>query len=487
MSVALVIFGATGDLARRKLLPALFTLHCKRLLPDDLRIVGFARGGLTHADYCASLWENMSGYADLTCRGDAWPSFAERVLFVQGDLSRAEDVARLERALAEDVELGQREANRLYYLSIAPQLYVPAIHSLRANGMHEGRGGWRRIVVEKPFGRDGASAAELDTAIHAAFDEACVYRIDHYLGKETVQNLLVLRFANTIFEPVWDRAHVDNVQITVAEEVDLGTRAGYYDASGALRDMVQNHLLQLLTLVAMEPPASMTADDLHREKARTLGAVRRWRTPQEAAAQAVAGQYDGYLEADGVADASKTPTYAALRLYVDAPRWEGVPFYLRTGKAMAAKSTEVAVEFRSPPRALVKFGDDEPQANRLGLCIQPHEGVHLRFQVKTPGPGVEAHPRDLEFHYARSFPDQSIPEAYERLLQDALAGDRALFIPAEQIREAWAIVDPLLAAWEAPDTPRPRPYPRGSWGPDAASALAAETGHAWLSTCGEHE
>ena len=485
MSAALVIFGTTGDLARRKLLPALFTLHCKRLLPDDLRIVGFARGKLTHAGYCANLWAEMGGYADLTCRSDVWPSFAERVTFVQGDLSRAEDVARLERTLAE-AERGQREANRLYYLSIAPQLYAPAIRSLRANGMHEERGGWRRVVVEKPFGRDGASAAELDAALHAAFDEERVYRIDHYLGKETVQNLLVLRFANAIFEPVWNRAHVDNVQITVAEEVDVGTRAGYYDASGALRDMAQNHLLQLLTLVAMEPPASMAADDLHREKARTLAAVRRWRTPQDAAAHAVAGQYDGYLEAEGVAADSKTPTFAALRLYVDTPRWEGVPFHLRTGKAMAAKSTEVAVQFRAPPRSLVNFGGGEPQANRLGLCIQPHEGVHLRFQVKTPGPSAEASSRDLEFHYARAFPNQSIPEAYERLLQDALSGDRALFIPAEQIREAWEVVDPLLAAWEAPDAPRPRPYPRGSWGPDAAEALIAETGHGWLATCGEH-
>ena len=484
MSTALVIFGATGDLARRKLVPALFTLHCKGRLPDDLRIIGFARSELTQATYCGSVWASMKDYADLICQEDAWNVFMRRIWFVQGDLSNGGDLARLDAVLS-DVERSEAEANRLYYLSIGPALYEPAIASLSAAGMNRQANGWRRIVIEKPFGSDRASAQELDGALHAAFDESQVYRIDHYLGKETVQNLLAFRFANTIFEPVWSREYVEQVQVTVAEEVDIGARGGYYDGSGALRDMVQNHLLQLLTLVAMEPPSSMEAGALRDAKVGLLRAVRRWAGAGEAAQNAVAGQYEGYAATAGVAAGSTTPTYAALRLFIDTERWRGVPFYLRTGKAMAEKATEIVVQFRKSAYSLFASENGEEQANTLGLCLQPDEGVHLRFQVKVPDRGSVTAPYNMEFHYQATFPDQSIPEAYERLLEDALRGDASLFIRSDQIAESWAIVDPLLEAWSARGA-LPHHYHRGSWGPAAADSLVAELGHRWLHTCSGH-
>ena len=488
MSTTLVIFGATGDLARRKLMPALFTLHCKGRLPDDVRIVGFARGENTQATYCGSVWESTREYADLICEEDAWRQFTQHVWFVRGDLTNPADLRHLDETIAREIEAGQAEANRLYYLSIAPGLYEPALTNLNGAGMAKARSGFRRVVIEKPFGRDGVSAASLDRVVHQAFDEDDVLRIDHYLGKETVQNLLVFRFANAIFEPVWNHNYIDQVQITVAEQVDVGSRAGYYDASGAVRDMVQNHLLQLLTMVAMEPPTAMSAAPLRNEKVKVLQAVRRWRSSEEALANAVAGQYEGYRAAEGVAQDSLTPSYAALRLYLDTPRWQGVPFYLRSGKAMAAKATEVSVQFRHPPQALFDLPDakSEPQANVLGLCLQPDEGVHLRFQVKVPDAGTVTQPQDMEFHYESAFPGQSIPEAYERLLQDALAGDASLFIRGDQIAEAWTIVDPLLQAWSEPGAPNPHAYARGSWGPEQGDALLAESGHAWLYTCATH-
>ena len=484
MSTALVILGATGDLARRKLVPALFTLHCKGRLPDDLRIIGFARSELTQATYCGSVWASMKDYADLICQEDAWSVFMQRIWFVQGDLSNREDVARLDAVLS-DVERGEAEANRLYYLSIGPALYEPAIASLSAAGMNHEANGWRRIVIEKPFGTNRASAQELDGALHAAFDESQIYRIDHYLGKETVQNLLAFRFANTMFEPVWSREYVEQVQVTVAEEVDIGARAGYYDGSGALRDMVQNHLLQLLTLVAMEPPSSMEAGALRDEKVGLLRAVRRWDSASEAAQNAVAGQYEGYVSTEGVGARSVTPTYAALRLFVDTERWRGVPFYLRTGKAMAEKATEIVVQFQKSAFALFASENGDEQANTLGLCLQPDEGVHLRFQVKVPDRSSVTAPYDMEFHYQSTFPNQSIPEAYERLLEDALRGDASLFIRSDQIAESWAIVDPLLEAWSARGA-SPHSYRRSSWGPAAADSLVAELGHRWLHTCSGH-
>ncbi|MEX2598822.1 MAG: glucose-6-phosphate dehydrogenase, partial [Dehalococcoidia bacterium] len=351
-----------------------------------------------------------------------------------------------------------------------------------SSGLAREDNGWRRLLVEKPFGQDESSAHALDETIRDAFREDQVFRIDHFLGKETVQNLLAFRFANTIFEPLWSRNYIDHVQITVAESVDVGTRGAFYEQSGVVRDMVQNHLVQLLCMVAMEPPslANPNADAVRGKKVEVLEAVRRW-TPKEFQANSVAGQYQGYRDTANVAEDSNVATYAALRLYIDNWRWQGVPFYLRTGKAMGTRVSEIVVQFKQPPLAIFPASDGgSPSPNALSICVSPDEGIHLRMEAKIPGEGTKTQSVDMEFHYADAFAGNDIPEPYERLLEDALAGDCGLFIRSDQIRQAWNILDPLIKCWEGSE---PHTYRRGTWGPAKADELLAESGHQWLTLC----
>ncbi len=480
----IVIFGGNGDLAQRKLVPALFNLMCKSRLPEKVKIVGVARTPYSDGEYRDLMWKGARELADLAPRQEEWDAFAPNLHFQRGDLTKLEDFEKLKSRLLE-LEKGS-PANRLFFLSVAPQFYAPGVRHLGESGLAREEDGWRRVVIEKPFGWDFKSAQELNRAVSQVFSEEQVFRIDHYLGKETVQNLIVFRFANAVFEPLWNRNYIDNVQITVAEDVTVGERAGYYDSSGVVRDMVQNHLLQLLTVVAMEPPSVADAESLRDKKVEVLRAIRHW-TPEEAIKNAALGQYRGYLDEEGVPKDSKTATYAALRLFVDNWRWGGVPFYLRTGKALSDKVSEIVIQFQRPPHLLFTLGASRNvNPNILSFCIQPNEGVHLTFEAKVPGRERAVKSRDMEFRYQTAFEGQSIPEAYERLLEDAIAGDASLFIRKDQIEEAWKIVDPLIQAWEERNLSPLHVYEPGSKGPEAASQLLDERGHRWQQICGWH-
>ena len=477
-SNTLVIFGASGDLTRRKLVPALCSLFCKGSLPENLGILGVARSDLNDQQYRAMLRDSLDEEIARPTP-EQWADFSSRVHYLHGDITSADDLLQVRSKLL-DMETGDRATNRLYYLSLAPSLYQPAIAVLGETGMADDTEGWRRLVVEKPFGTDLASARSLNEIAHSVFREDQVFRIDHYLGKETVQNLLVFRFANAIFEPIWNRNYIDHVQITVAETLKIDERGEYYDQTGVLRDMFQNHLLQLLTLVAMEPPHAFEAEALRNEKVKVLSAIRRIH-PEDVALHAIPGQYRTYRDEGGVAPESDTATYAAVRLYVDNWRWQGVPFYLRSGKALRSKSTEIIIQFRNPPHMLFSLDEDEDiPANTLAIFVQPDEGFHLEFQTKTPEAGLQMRKAELEFHYHEAFSGQAIPDAYERLLLDALNGDASLFTRADEIEQAWSIVDPIIAGFGRPDAPRPYYYSEGSWGPVEADRFMSTDGRAWL-------
>jgi glucose-6-phosphate 1-dehydrogenase len=479
----IVIFGASGDLTRRKLIPALFSSFTKRRLAKQLHIVGYARRPWSHEDFRQLLQQGMEDFAPqmLEEHSEAWELFLERIWYVQGDLDTAADYQNLKAYLDELEEDGP--ANRLYYLATAPDFFVPIVKHLGEQEMVFEEGGYRRVVVEKPFGVDLASAQTLNQDLHAVFQEHQIYRIDHYLGKETAQNILFLRFANTIFEPVWNRNYINSVQISVTEDVDVGHRAGYYDKAGVMRDMIQNHLMQLLALIAMEPPASFEADAVRNEKAKVFKAIRP--IPLE---ETVRAQYDDYRRAQGVAENSQTPTYAALKLNIDNWRWQGVPFYLRSGKALARKNSEIVIEFKKPPHLMFEqIEDGDFHANTLSICVQPDEGIHLKFEAKVPGSFQDTQSVDLEFHYQTSFKGRPLPDAYERLLLDALNGDATLFTRSDEIESAWRLIDPVITGWQAAPERSPLVlYERESWGPKAADVLLAKDGRYWRHGCGDH-
>jgi glucose-6-phosphate 1-dehydrogenase len=480
--LTLVIFGASGDLTSRKLVPSLYRLDVKKRLPPELRIVGVARSPLGDEGFRQRLQEGARAHAG-NFDAAAWDAFAKRLAYVAADSAKPGGLVPLADWLKGHE--GGSPGRRLFYLAVSPDLYGPIVGQLAAQQLEQtGAGGWTRLVIEKPFGRDLASARALNADLRRVFREDQLYRIDHYLGKETVQNLLVFRFANTLFEPVWNSTFIDHVQITVTESVQMEGRGSYYDRAGVLRDMFQNHLLQVLALVALEGPARFAPDPLRNEKVKVLDAVTV--AGAEQARQCVCvGQYAGYRGEKGVAPNSKTPTFAAIELNIDNWRWRGVPFFLRSGKGLARRASEVVIQFRCPPHLMFPLPPGTTlQCNRLAVCLQPDEGIHLNFQSKVPDQeAMVLRPADLEFHYRTTYGQDAVPEAYERLLQDAIHGDATLFMRSDEIERAWEIMDPLIAASESPEAPQPTGYAAGSEGPTCADAFLARSGRSWLSLC----
>ena len=485
--VAIVIFGASGDLTSRKLMPALHALMARHQLSPSTAVVGVGRSELSNDHFGERMRKAVDEIGPVDER--AWDSLARGLRYVAGGYDDEATYRRLEEVLGDLDERIGTAGNRLYYLSTPPGVFATAVRRLGQHGLHRPAcgGQFARVVIEKPFGRDLDSAIELDRALHEVLDEDQIYRIDHYLGKETVQNVLALRFANIIFEPVWNRRYVDSVQITVAETGGVGHRAGFYEEAGALRDIVQNHLLQVLALMAMEPPASMSPKGIRDEKVKALEAVDIL-SPAKVATETVRGQYRrgwlggeevrGYLEEPDVDPASHTETYVAMRLRVDNWRWSGVPFYLRTGKRLPKRVTEVALRFNRVPH--LPFAPTQAAGlgpNALVLRIQPDEGITLRFGAKVPGQAFEVRSVSMDFSYGAAFLEEP-PEAYERLLHDALVGDPTLFIRTDEVEQAWRIVQPLLDAW-ADDPASPLPYAAGTWGPERADQLLADDGREW--------
>jgi len=486
---AMVIFGGSGDLTRRKLVPALYNLSRKRMIPGGFTILGISRSPMKDEEYRSRLREWVDKAEEAAPSDpETWEPFSQGIYYLPANFHDAAMYARLKEVLAAYDTRRGTGGNRIFYLATAPSDYVDIIRNLGSAGMAREDSGWVRAIIEKPFGRDLASARALNREVSAVFREDQVYRIDHYLGKETVQNLLVFRFANGIFEPIWNRQYVDHVQITAAENIGVGTRGAYYEEAGALRDMIQNHMMQLLTLVAMEPPPDFAPNSVRDEKAKVLRSIRPC-TPEEVGRVAVRGQYGrgfvggrempAYREEQGVSPNSTTETFAAIRFTIDNWRWAGVPFYVRTGKNLAKRATEIAILFRRTPHLIFRQAPtDQVESNVLALRIQPDEGITLKFEAKLPGQSMNIRPVSMDFRYGSTF-GPHLSSAYERLLLDCMVGDPTLFDRIDSVELAWSLVQPFLDRWSSTDGGPIPTYASGSWGPAEADALLARENRRW--------
>ena len=489
----LVVFGGSGDLTSRKLMPAVFKIWCENLTPPNASVIAFSRTEMSNEQYRSRLekavrenFESRSVMFD----SEKWEQFAARVFYHAGSYDDAKSFESLRVLIEENAARENQSANCVFYLATPPGAFEPIAKNLHQSGLSRKgkRNPWSRIVIEKPFGRDLESAKELNAVLSECFDEKQIFRIDHYLGKETVQNLMVLRFGNTIFEHLWSHDNIDHVQITVAESLDVGKRAGYYDTSGALRDMVQNHMMHLISLIAMEPPVSLTADAIRNEKVKVLKALRP--IPSICAKNGVVrAQYKaGFAGGHEVADYRKTPgvrentgteTFVAFKAYVDNWRWAGVPFYMRTGKCLPKRCTEISVHFKSVPNVLFNLPPYGPlPQNVLEIRVQPNEGINIEFQAKVPGPAMEIRPLRMEFDYQKTF-GKTPPDAYERLLLDAAAGDATLFTRADEVEAAWEFVMPVLENCPQESCSLISEYRAGTWGPIQADELIEADGKKW--------